>query len=155
LKRLNALFSGCVDEYHTTAVSPGFTKGALRMLRAGPEMRPAFRACCGDFKGRNPFGEPISRDFRTNRSSWTTGSQKRASVGCRRRTRPWAAVHGPTLPRGRRKFVHSSQNSTSMTRTFWRASISYSQTLESRLPFGLNRPDQTLAADHIAPVPSC
>ncbi len=57
LARLDALFSGCVDEYHGTAYAPGFTKAGLKMLRAAPGMRPAFRACCGDFSGVSEYYE--------------------------------------------------------------------------------------------------
>jgi hypothetical protein len=57
LAHLDSLFSGCVDEYHGTAYSPGFTKDALRLLRAAPGMRPAFRACCGDFSGVSDYYE--------------------------------------------------------------------------------------------------
>jgi hypothetical protein len=57
LARLDSLFSGCVDEYHTTAYSPGFTKEGLRALRAAPGMRPAFKGCCGDFSGVSEYNE--------------------------------------------------------------------------------------------------
>jgi hypothetical protein len=55
LARFDGLFSGCVDEYHGTAYSPGFTKEALRALRGAPGMRPAFKACCGDFSGISSY----------------------------------------------------------------------------------------------------
>ena len=57
LARLDSLFSGCVDEYHATAYSPGFTKDGLGALRAALRMRPAFRACCGDFSGLSEYLE--------------------------------------------------------------------------------------------------
>jgi hypothetical protein len=62
LPRLDGLFSGCVDEYHGTAYSPGFTKDGLRTLRAAPGMRPAFRACCGDFSGVSEYHERAEFD---------------------------------------------------------------------------------------------
>ena len=49
--RLDCMFSGCVDEYHGTAYSPGFTKDAIKRLRRSGWMRPALRAACGDFSG--------------------------------------------------------------------------------------------------------
>jgi hypothetical protein len=57
LARLDGLFSGCVDEYHGTAYSPGFSKDGLRALRSAPGMRPAFKACCGDFSGVSEYYE--------------------------------------------------------------------------------------------------
>jgi hypothetical protein len=74
LLRLDALFSGRVDEYHGTAYSPGFTKDGLRALRAASGIRPAFRACCGDFSGVAEYyeqaefdegAELTDRDFRS------------------------------------------------------------------------------------------
>jgi hypothetical protein len=62
LARLDSLFSGCVDEYHGTAYSAGFTKGALWMLRAAPGMRPAFKACCGDFSRVSTYCEQAEFD---------------------------------------------------------------------------------------------
>lgn len=46
-----------MDEYHGTAYSPGFTKDGLKALRAARGMRPAFRACCGDFSGVGEYYE--------------------------------------------------------------------------------------------------
>jgi hypothetical protein len=75
LARLDGLFSGCVDEYHATAYSPGFTKDGLRALRAAPGIRPAFKACCGDFSGIGEYyeladfdegAELSDRDFRSH-----------------------------------------------------------------------------------------
>ena len=60
--RFDGLFSGCVDEYHGTAYSPGFTKDGLRALRTAPGMRPAFKACCGDFSGVSEYHEPAAFD---------------------------------------------------------------------------------------------
>jgi Ran GTPase-activating protein (RanGAP) involved in mRNA processing and transport len=57
LTRLDSLFSGCVDEYHGSAYSPGFTKDGLHALRTAPGMRPAFKACCGDFSGISEYYE--------------------------------------------------------------------------------------------------
>jgi hypothetical protein len=55
--RLDALFSGCVDEYHATAYSPGFSKNGLDALRKAKGMRPAFRAACSDFCGVSEYIE--------------------------------------------------------------------------------------------------
>ncbi len=57
LSRLDALFSGCVDEYHGTAYSPGFSKAGLDALRKAAGMRPAFRASCSDFSGVSEYIE--------------------------------------------------------------------------------------------------
>jgi hypothetical protein len=57
LARLDALFSGCVDEYHMTAYSPGFSKKGLDALRKAQGMRPAFQAACSDFSGVSEYGE--------------------------------------------------------------------------------------------------
>lgn len=57
LARLDALFSGCVDEYHGTAYSPGFSKEGLEILRKAAGKRPAFRASCGDFSGISEYVE--------------------------------------------------------------------------------------------------
>jgi hypothetical protein len=57
LARLDALFSGCVDEYHGAAYAPGFQKAGLKMLRAAPGKRPGFKACCGDFSGVGEYYE--------------------------------------------------------------------------------------------------
>ena len=57
LARLDALFSGCVDEYHGTAYSPGFSKDGLDALRKAEDMRPAFRAACSDFSGVSEYIE--------------------------------------------------------------------------------------------------
>jgi hypothetical protein len=57
LARLDALFSGCIDEYHGTAYAPGFTKAGLKMLRAAPGRRPGFKAGCGDFSGVSEYYE--------------------------------------------------------------------------------------------------
>ena len=73
LPRLDGFFSGCVDEYHGTAYSPGFTKAGLDVLRKSPWMRPACKASCSDFAGvseyleREEFDEsadPGESDFR-------------------------------------------------------------------------------------------
>lgn len=57
LGRLDGLFSGCVDEYHGEAHSAGFTKDGLRALQASTGMRPAFKACCGDFSQVSDYSE--------------------------------------------------------------------------------------------------
>ena len=57
LARLDALFSGCVDEYHGTAYSPGFSKHGLDDLRKAAGMRPASRAACSDFSGVSNYIE--------------------------------------------------------------------------------------------------
>lgn len=57
LPRLDALFSGCIDEYHQTAYSPGFRKDGLRALIKAEGMRPAFRASCSDFSGISEYVE--------------------------------------------------------------------------------------------------
>jgi Ran GTPase-activating protein (RanGAP) involved in mRNA processing and transport len=58
LLRLDSLFSGCVDEYHGTAYSPGFTKVGLAALRKAEWMRLACKAACGDFSGVSDYFEP-------------------------------------------------------------------------------------------------
>lgn len=64
LGRLEGLFSGCVDEYHSTAYSPGFSKEGLRTLMAASGRRPAFQACCADFTGVSEYAElpPLRED---------------------------------------------------------------------------------------------
>jgi hypothetical protein len=62
LARLDALFSGCVDEYHEGAYSPGFTKDALNALRKARAMRPAFQATCSDFSRVGEYIEPAAFD---------------------------------------------------------------------------------------------
>jgi Ran GTPase-activating protein (RanGAP) involved in mRNA processing and transport len=57
LPRLDCMFSGCVDEYHGTAYSPGFTKDAIKRLRRSGWMRPALRAACSDFSGIGEYHE--------------------------------------------------------------------------------------------------
>lgn len=57
LPRLDSLFSGCVDEYHGTSYSPGFTKKGLNAIRKSKLMRPAFRASCSDFSGIGDYFE--------------------------------------------------------------------------------------------------
>ncbi len=57
LPRLDNLFSGCVDEYHGTAYSPGFTKAGLDAVRKSEWMRPAFKAACSDFSGVSEYLE--------------------------------------------------------------------------------------------------
>ena len=87
LARLDGLFSGCVDEYHATAYSPAFSKDGLRALRAVPGIRPAFRACCGDFSGVEEYceqaefdeaAELTDRDFRSN--PFTLNDEEAATV---------------------------------------------------------------------------
>ena len=58
LTRLDALFSGCVDEYHGCAYSPGFSKRGLEMIRNSGRVRAALRASCGDFSGIGDYFEP-------------------------------------------------------------------------------------------------
>lgn len=49
----------CVDGYHATAYSSGFTKDGLRVLRGAPGIRSSVKACCGDFSGvAEYFEEP-------------------------------------------------------------------------------------------------
>jgi Leucine Rich repeat len=76
LGRLDAVFSGCVDEYHGAAYSPGFSKDALHLLRKSPGHSAAFRVAIGDFSGigdyieSGPFRDdkPYSgSDFRQSR----------------------------------------------------------------------------------------
>jgi len=57
LPRLDSMFSGCVDEYHGTAYSPGFTKDGLDAVRRSEWMRPAFKAACSDFSGIDEYFE--------------------------------------------------------------------------------------------------
>lgn len=49
LTRLDAIYSGCIDEYHGAAYSPGFSKTGLDLVRKSAWARPAFRAACSDF----------------------------------------------------------------------------------------------------------
>ncbi|QEH34449.1 Leucine Rich repeats (2 copies) [Aquisphaera giovannonii] len=65
LARLDALFSGCVDEYHGAAYSPGFSKQGIDALRGAEGMRPAFRASCGDFSGISDYIESPGFDEAT------------------------------------------------------------------------------------------
>jgi Ran GTPase-activating protein (RanGAP) involved in mRNA processing and transport len=62
LPRLDNLFSGCVDEYHGTAYSPGFTKVGLDALQKSAWMRPAFQAACRDFSGISDYMEQAAFD---------------------------------------------------------------------------------------------
>jgi Ran GTPase-activating protein (RanGAP) involved in mRNA processing and transport len=57
LRRLDALYSGCVDEYNGAAYSPGFSKDGLHAVRKSEWMRPAFKAACSDFSGINDYFE--------------------------------------------------------------------------------------------------
>jgi hypothetical protein len=57
LPRLDSLYSGCVDEYHGTAYSPGFTKDGLDAVRKSQWMRPPFKAACSDFSGVSDYFE--------------------------------------------------------------------------------------------------
>src|SRR5262249_17731017 len=57
LSRLDSLFSGCVDEYHGTAYSPGFSKAGLDAIRPSKSMRPAFKAACSAFSGISEYFE--------------------------------------------------------------------------------------------------
>jgi hypothetical protein len=57
LSRLDGLFSGCVDEYHGAAYSPGFTKEGLDLMRKADWMRPACRAACSDFSKIHEYSE--------------------------------------------------------------------------------------------------
>ena len=49
--RLDSIFSGCVDEYHGAAYSPGFTIEAIETLRKSPWMRPSLQTAISDFSG--------------------------------------------------------------------------------------------------------
>ena len=62
VSRLDSLLSGCVDEYHGTAYSPGFTKNGLDLVRKSPWMRPACQTCCSDFSGVSEYFEPPAFD---------------------------------------------------------------------------------------------
>jgi len=62
LSSLDSLFSGCVDEYHSTAYSPGFTKAGLALVRKSPWMRPACKASCSDFSDVSEYFEPPDFD---------------------------------------------------------------------------------------------
>ncbi len=73
LPRLDCMFSGCVDEYHGTAYSPGFTPEGLEAIRHHQFFRAPMRAACSDFKGiseyiqSGPFNEQAKlqeQDFR-------------------------------------------------------------------------------------------
>lgn len=74
LSRLDSLFAGRVDEYHGSAISPGFSKAALKRLQQADWMSPACRASCSDFTGigtnyyefqtANPEAELDDHDFR-------------------------------------------------------------------------------------------
>jgi hypothetical protein len=55
--RLECLWSGCVDEYHGAAYSPGFTKEAIGILRKSKWMRPAMRIAISDFSGIHEYCE--------------------------------------------------------------------------------------------------
>jgi Leucine-rich repeat (LRR) protein len=57
LLRLDGLYSGCVDEYHGTAYSPGFTKDGLDTVRNSEWLRPAVKAACSDFSGVSEYFE--------------------------------------------------------------------------------------------------
>lgn len=57
LPRLDSLFSGCVDEYHGTAYSPGFTKQSIKRLSNAEWLRPALKAACRDYSGVGDFIE--------------------------------------------------------------------------------------------------
>ena len=49
LRRLDCIFSGCVDEYHGAAYSPGLTKESIKRIRALDWIRPALWASLSDF----------------------------------------------------------------------------------------------------------
>lgn len=75
LQRMDGLFTGCVDEYHTTAYAPGFSRQALRTLRHSPGLSAPLRASCRDFTGISDYlsypvfdelGTPDENDFRIN-----------------------------------------------------------------------------------------
>lgn len=62
LARLEAIFSGCVDEYHGAAYSPGFSKEAIETLRHAPWMRPALRASLSDYSEIEEYYEQKAFD---------------------------------------------------------------------------------------------
>lgn len=55
--RLDGLYSGCVDEYHGAAYSPGFTKTGLDAVRRSPHLRPACKAALSDFSRIHDYHE--------------------------------------------------------------------------------------------------
>ncbi|QDU73558.1 Leucine Rich repeats (2 copies) [Bremerella volcania] len=57
LARLEAIFSGCVDEYHGAAYSPGFSKDALERLRRSEWMRPSLKASLSDYSEIDEYYE--------------------------------------------------------------------------------------------------
>lgn len=63
--RLDCIFSGKVDEYHSTAYSPGFHQEAISELKAASWMRPSVQASLSDFSGIEEFYE--CREFDENR----------------------------------------------------------------------------------------
>lgn len=87
LSRLDALFSGCVDEYHGTAYSPGFSKMGLDTLRKATGRRPAFQASCSDFSGigdyieRKPFNEAAELDDHDFRGRPYQRTEREAELG--------------------------------------------------------------------------
>jgi Ran GTPase-activating protein (RanGAP) involved in mRNA processing and transport len=59
---LDCMLSGCVDEYHGAAYSPGFSKNAIERLRQSEWMRPALRAATSDFSGIDEYHEQDEYD---------------------------------------------------------------------------------------------
>ena len=73
LRRMDAIYSGCIDGYHGAASSPGFSREGLRALVRAPHLGPGARACAGSFEDVSdwtpspPYGPADSlseRDFR-------------------------------------------------------------------------------------------
>jgi hypothetical protein len=89
LPRLDAIFSGCVDEYHGAALSPGFSKEGLHAIRKSQWMRPAFRAACsdfsriGDYYEQGEFNEAAELRDHDFRASPPTLNEKEAETGKR------------------------------------------------------------------------
>lgn len=65
LARLEAIFSGCVDEYHGAAYSPSFSRESLETLRHAPWMRPALQASLSDYSEIEEYYE--QKEFDENR----------------------------------------------------------------------------------------
>jgi hypothetical protein len=90
LTRLDALYSGCVDEYHEGAYSPGFSKNALNVLRKAKVMRQAFQAACSDFSRVSEyvelaaFDEEAKLDEHDFRGHPYTLNEQEADPGARR-----------------------------------------------------------------------
>ncbi len=85
LRRLEGLFTGCIDAYHGAAYSPGFSKDALRRLLRAEAFRPTVRAACASWTEIDeyvrtgpwdPAAERSDSDFRAEPRALSTAESR-------------------------------------------------------------------------------